>query len=66
MASNCIFRVPLEEFEKLNPAEQSRLIYGCLLDLQERVTWKWKILFSASIIAGCVGGFFHDLLIGRM
>ena len=58
----CSFRVSKTDFLKLPQAEQNSLIYNCLMDMQEKIDWKWKRVMTIGAVAGLAGGFLHDLL----
>ena len=60
--TSCEFKISLEDFKKLSPGEQNVLIYSCLIDLQDKIRFKGKLVVGLSAASGLIGGFFHDLL----
>jgi len=59
----CQFRVSKEDFLNLPQSEQNSLIYGCIMDMQEKIDWKWKRVLAIGAIAGFIGGLFNGLVI---
>jgi len=59
----CQFRVSKEDFLNLPQSEQNSLIYSCLMDMQEKIDWKWKKIMGIGAIAGFIGGLFNGLVI---
>lgn len=62
----CNFRVSKSDFLKLPQAEQSSLIYNCMMDLQEKIDWKWKRIMTIGAVSGFVGGFCNRFIVNLL
>ena len=60
MAKNLTVSVSEDDFSKKEQPEQMRIIYGCLLDMQDKTKWRWKQILGVGAAAGFAGGLLRE------
>jgi len=60
MGNNLTVHVSKEDFASKEYPEQMRIIYACLLDMQEKNKWKWKQFIGIGAAAGFAGGLLRE------